>query len=63
MKFLEAVETGIYDSSRGNILAQTLNVVKSACLLIELIEKIKGQFSYVYRRVEEIKTQILRVTT
>lgn len=51
MKFLEAVEKGIFDSSRGNILVQTLNVVKSACLLIELLEKVKAHFSYVDRRV------------
>jgi hypothetical protein len=40
MNFLEAIENGIKDSSRGNILVQTLNVVKSACMLIELLERV-----------------------
>ena len=42
MKFLTAIEDRIYDSSRGNILIQTLNVVKSACLIIELLMKVKN---------------------
>ena len=35
-KFIEIIEDRIKDSSRGNIFVNTLNVVKTACLLIEL---------------------------
>jgi hypothetical protein len=55
MKFLEVLEKGISDSSRGNILVQTLNVVKSSCMLIELLEKVRGQFSLINRRCKEIR--------
>jgi hypothetical protein len=41
MKFLEAIEEKVYDSSRGNILIHTLNVVKAGCLIIELLEKVR----------------------
>jgi hypothetical protein len=41
MKFLEAIEERLHDSSRGNILIHTLNVVKAGCLIIELLEKVK----------------------
>ena len=40
-KFLEIIETRIYDASRGNIFVNTLNVVKACCLLIELLTMIK----------------------
>jgi hypothetical protein len=36
--FLQAVEKGVKNQSRGNILILTLNVVKASCLLIELLE-------------------------
>jgi hypothetical protein len=40
--FVEAVEERLKDSSRGNILVHTLNVVKATCLLIELLNKVKS---------------------
>ena len=61
VKFLEAIEERVNDSSRGNILVHTLNVVKSACLLIELLEKVKFQFSFMTRRAEEIRARIVKI--
>jgi hypothetical protein len=58
--FVEAVEEGVKDSSRGNILVNTLNVVKSGCLLIELLNKVKSNFSFMLRQIDEI---IDRITT
>ena len=62
-KFLEIIEYGIYDSSRGNIFVHTLNVVKAACLLIELLMAVKHQFGFMERRVEEIKNKILSIAS
>ncbi len=62
MAFLEAVEDRINDSSRGNLLVHTLNVLKSACLLIELLELVKNQFSYMTRRVNEIRAKITQIS-
>jgi len=59
--FLEAVEERVSDSSRGNILVHTLNVVKSACLLIELLEKVRYNFRFLDRRVKEIKQEIINI--
>ena len=50
-KFLEAIEETVNDSSRGNIFVRSLNVVKSACLLIELLNKVKSRFGFMDRRV------------
>lgn len=47
--FVESVEERLKDSSRGNILVHTLNVVKSGCLLIELLNKVKSNFSFMSR--------------
>ena len=47
MKFLEAIEDRIFDSSRGNMLVHTLNVVKAGCLVIELLMSVKHQFPFV----------------
>ena len=58
--FVEAVEERVKDSSRGNILVNTLNVVKSGCLLIELLNKVKSNFSFMLRQIDEI---IDRITT
>ena len=52
--FVEAVEERVKDSSRGNILVNTLNVVKSGCLLIELLNKVKSNFSFMLRQIDEI---------
>jgi len=59
--FVEAIEERIKDSSRGNLLVQTLNVVKASCLLIELLNKVKSQFSFMQRKIEEVNALILRV--
>lgn len=48
-QFVEAVEERVKDSSRGNILVHTLNVVKAGCLLIELLNKVKSNFSFMVR--------------
>jgi len=61
MKFLEAIERKINDTSRGNILIHTLNVVKAACLIIELLMKVRSQFPFMSRRVEEIKQKIVSI--
>lgn len=52
--FVEAVEERLKDSSRGNILVHTLNVVKASCLLIELLNKVKSAFSFMQRNVNEV---------
>lgn len=54
-KLLESVETKVFDSSKGNILLLTLNVVKASCLLIEVLEKVRSRFSFLGRRVYEIR--------
>lgn len=41
IKLLEAIEKRVNDSSKGNILILTLNVVKATCLLIELGEGVR----------------------
>jgi len=61
--FVEAIEERIKDSSRGNLLVQTLNVVKASCLLIELLNKVKSQFSFMQRKIEEVNALILRVAS
>jgi hypothetical protein len=62
-KFCETIEEKVFDRSRGNIMVQTLNVVKAACLLVELLNKVKLQFGFMDRRVNEIKTQIVKIAT
>jgi len=57
--FLDAVEKGVKNTSRGNILILSLNVIKSACLLIELLEKVREQYTFLERRIEEIKNAII----
>ena len=47
--------------SRSNILILTLNVIKSSCLLIELIERVRSQFGFLDRRIEEIRQLILKI--
>ena len=55
IKFLEAIEKGVTTKSRGNILILTLNVVKSSCLLIELLERVRDSFGFLDRRISEIR--------
>jgi len=59
--FVEAVEERLKDSSRGNILVHTLNVVKSTCLLIELLNKVKSSFSFMVRNVNELILKLTRI--
>jgi hypothetical protein len=40
-KLLEAVEARVNDSSKGNILIITLNVIKATCLLVDVIESVR----------------------
>jgi hypothetical protein len=61
INFLEAVESRVFDSSKGNILILTLNVVKSSCLLVEVLERVKKNFGFLSRRIEEIKNKVLRI--
>ena len=55
IKFLESIEKGVTTKSRGNILILTLNVVKSSCLLIELLERVRDSFGFLDRRITEIR--------
>jgi len=55
IKFLAAVEERVNDSSKGNILIITLNVIKATCLLVDTIEKVKSQFNFLERRVYEVR--------
>jgi hypothetical protein len=48
INFLEAIESGLMNKSRGNILILTLNVIKAPCLLIELIERLRQNFGFFY---------------
>ena len=60
--FVETLEERVKDSSRGNILVHTLNVVKAACLLIELLNKVKKTFSFMSRQINEIIAQITNIS-
>jgi hypothetical protein len=60
--FIETLEERVKDHSRGNILVNTLNVVKSACLLIELLSKVLKTFSFMSRQINEITAQITNIT-
>ena len=60
-KLLESVEANVFDSSKGNILLLTLNVVKASCLLIEVLEKVRSRFSFLGRRVSEVKNKIIKI--
>jgi hypothetical protein len=55
INFLEAIESGVMNKSRGNILILTLNVIKASCLLIELIERLRQNFGFLDRRINEIR--------
>jgi len=59
IKLLEAIEARVFDSSKGNILILTLNVVKASCLLIEILERVKKQFSFLSRRVFEVRSKLI----
>lgn len=56
--FLEAIEKSVTNQSRGNLLILSLNVIKSSCLLIELLEMVRDQFSFLERRIDEIRNVI-----
>ena len=40
---------------------RSLNVVKNACLIIELLNKVKRRFGFMERRVEETCNRILKI--
>ena len=43
------------------MLILSLNVIKSSCLLIELLEMVRDQFSFLDRRIDEIKNVIIGI--
>ena len=51
------------DSSKSNIMVRTLNVIKAACVLIEVIERVKQKFGFLSRRVFEVRSKILTICT
>jgi len=51
----------VFDSSKSNIFVLTLNIIKAAAMLIEVIEKVKGKFSFLNRRVNEIRQRIVKM--
>lgn len=59
--FIEAIEKGVQNQSRANILILTLNVIKSSCLLIELLDRVQSQFGFLERRIDEIKSVIVGI--
>lgn len=61
IRFLEAIEKGVQNQSRGNLLILSLNVIKSSCLLIELLEKVRDNFSFLDRRISEIRSVIVKI--
>ena len=61
IRFLEAIEKGVQNQSRGNLLILSLNVIKSSCLLIELLEKVRDNFSFLDRRISEIRAVIVGI--
>lgn len=60
---MEIIENRVLDSSRGNIFVHSLNIVKTACLLIELLSGVKAKFGFMERRVEEIKNRIVNIAS
>ena len=43
------------------MLILTLNVVKSSCLLIELLEMVRESFGFFDRRIDEIRSAIVNI--
>ena len=60
-KFLSAIEKSVKNQSRANILILTLNVIKSSCLLVELLEMVRKNFGYLDRRITEIRQSIVHI--
>ena len=60
---LRVIEEKVFDSSKGNIFVVTLNIIKAATMLIEVIEKVKAKFSFLDRRVFEIRSKIVKIAT
>jgi hypothetical protein len=58
---LEQIEMRTNDASRGNLFVRSLNVVKNACLIIELLNKVKRRFGFMDRRVDETCARILKI--
>ena len=55
------MEQRVNDSSKGNILILTLNAVKATCLLLEVIDKVKSRFSFLERRVPDIRSKLVSI--
>jgi hypothetical protein len=60
-KLLAAIEERVNDSSKGNILIITLNVIKATCILVEVIEKVKRNFNFLERRVYEVRMRLVKI--
>jgi hypothetical protein len=61
IQFITAIERGVKNNSRGNLLIITLNVIKSSCLLIELLSMVQDQFGFLERRITEIRNDIITI--
>jgi hypothetical protein len=55
------IEERVNDSSKGNLLIITLNVIKATCLLIDVIERVKGNFNFLERRVYEVRLRLVKI--
>lgn len=55
VELVEAIEKRTIDSSKANILVQTLNVVKATCMLIEILELLIQRFGFLDRRANEVR--------
>lgn len=60
-RLLAAIEERVNDSSKGNILIITLNVIKATCILVEVIEKVKRNFNFLERRVYEVRMRLVKI--
>jgi hypothetical protein len=61
LKLLAAIEERVSDSSKGNILIITLNVIKATCLLVDTIERVRRNFGFLERRVYEVRVQLVKI--
>ena len=60
-RLLAAIEERVNDSSKGNVLIITLNVIKATCILVEVIEKVKRNFNFLNRRVYEVRMRLVKI--
>jgi hypothetical protein len=38
-----------------------MNVIKASCLIIEVLERVKSHFSFLARRISEIRLKITKI--